>query len=242
MKIKNKNTAITPARNLAQLLKTGVALSATMIFSSALQAQITEPPLQNPPAQSNPSLTTPSEPTDANGGTIKHSAKEFLQEANQANQTEIAMANIAENKSQNTQVKELAKMVIDDHQKNLAQVQALAQSHNVTLDPNLTFMNKHAVESLQKDSEKNGGADFDKDFTKVMLKDHVKCIKRFERVAEHATDSSIKTYAQTTLPALQMHLQHAKDAARAVGVEDSTINSILKGLPEDADGKISANP
>lgn len=188
---------------LRRALTIGTAFSAALFAASALQAQTT---------------------TD-----ISHSAKEFLQEASQANQTEIAMANLAETRSQNPTVKDLAQMMSSDHQQNYAQVQSLALNHSVALEAALSASNERAVDRLRKASD----ADFDKDYVTVMLKDHVKCIKRFDKAVADIQEPSIREYAQNTLPALRKHLRHSEDAARAVGVDDSTINSILKGLPSE---------
>lgn len=191
---------------LSRVLITGAALGAAMFAVSALQAQTTAPPTAS---------------------TISHRAKEFLKEAAQANQTEIAMANVAEGKAQNQQVKDLAHMMRTDHEQNYAEVQTLAQAHGVTLDPSLDMLNQHEVNRLQKTHD----ADFDKEYTKIMLKTHVKCIKRFDKAAADIEEQDVKQYAQSTLPALHHHLQKSEDAARAVGLDEATINDILKELP-----------
>src|SRR6202041_3230910 len=100
------------------------------------------------------------------------------------------------------QVKELARMMRTDHEQNYALVQSLAQAHGITLDASLDMLNQHEVNRLQKAHD----ADFDKEYTKVMLKDHVKCIKRFEKGAADIEEQDVKQYAQNTLPALRHHL------------------------------------
>jgi putative membrane protein len=188
---------------LSRVVKSGAALGVAILAACALQAQ--------------PSSD------------ISHRAKEFLKDAAQANQTEIAMANVAEGKSQNTQVKDLARMLRTDHEQNYAQLQSIAQAHGITLDPSLDMLNQHEVNRLQKAND----AEFDREYTKVMLKDHVKCIKRFDKAGADIEEQDVKQYAQNTLPALRHHLQKSEEAARAAGVDDSTISSILKELPAE---------
>jgi putative membrane protein len=201
---------------LTRVLKVGAALGATIFTAAALQAQSAgQNPTPLPPASTEPSAD------------LSHRAKEFLKHAAQANQMEIAMANVAENKSLNTQVKDLARMMRTDHEQNYALLQTIAQNHGVTLDPKLDLLNQHEVNRLQKASD----ADFDKEYTKVMLKDHVKCINRFEKAASDMEEQDVKQYAQNTLPALRHHLQKSEEVARAVGMDDATINSILQDLP-----------
>jgi len=199
-----------------RVIKTGALLGTTIFAVSTIHAQSTGQD-QNPP----PSASTQ---TSAN---ISHKAKEFLKDAAQANQTEIAMANVGESKAQNPQVKELAHMMLTDHQQNYALVQSLAQAHGVTVDTAPDFMNRREVDRLQKVNE----GDFDKDFTKCMLKDHVKAIKRFDKAIAEVEDQDVKQYAQNTLPALRHHLQKSGEAARTAGLDESIISSILKDLP-----------
>jgi putative membrane protein len=210
---KNNNTMT----RLTRVAKIGAALSATILATSALQAQTTLPP-----------NTPPSAETDVSSK-ISHRAKEFLKEAAQANQTEIAMANVAESKTQNSAVKDLARMMRTDHQQNYAQLQTIAGAHGITLESAPDWMNQREINRLQKAND----ADFDKEYTKVMLKDHVKCLKRFDKAASEIEVQDVKQYAQSTLPALRSHLQHSEDAARAVGLDESTITSILKDLPNE---------
>jgi putative membrane protein len=198
---------------LTRVLTVGAALGAAIFTAGALHAQSATPP---------PSATEPS-------ANVSHRAKEFLKEAGQANQTEIAMANVAEGKSQNTQVKDLARMMRTDHEQNYGQLQTIAQNHGIALDAKLDMLNQHEVNRLQKAND----ADFDKEYTKVMLKDHVKCIKSFDKAALDIEEQDVKQYAQSTLPALRHHLQKSEEAARSAGVDESTITSILKELPAE---------
>lgn len=168
-------------------------------------------------------------PQNSGDPQISHAGREFLRDAAQANQAEISMANVAEARSQNDAVRKLAQMMLDDHQKNLALVQGIAQAHAVQLDSALDMMNQHSLKHLQK----AGDVDFNREYTTMMLKDHVKCIKRFDKAVAEIQEPYVKDYAQNTLPALRKHLRHCEDAARAVGVDETTISTILKGLPAD---------
>jgi len=202
--------------SLMRVFKISTVLGAAILAAFALKAQ-------------NEIHVPPPAPLPGNSDGISHEAKAFMQDAAQANQTEIAMANIAETRGQNSAVRELAKMMLDDHQQNYNLLQGLAQNHRVVLNASLGLLNQHAVNRLQKADIAN----FDKDYAKAMLKDHVKCITRFDKAVAEIEEPDVKLYAQNTLPALRKHLKHAEDAARAVGVDESTISSIIKGLPSD---------
>jgi putative membrane protein len=205
-----------PVARLSRVASVGAALGAAIFAVSTLQAQTTEP--------------APAAPAAAES--LSHRAKEFIKDAAEANQTEIAMANVADGKSQNDKVKDLAQMIRTDHQQNYAQLQAVAQAHGVTIDTAPDLLHR-----WESDHLKNAKSDeFDQEFAKLMLKDHVKTIKRFDKAAMDIQEADVKQYAQSTLPALRKHLRHAEEVARAVGVNDETISSLLKGLPSDQKG------
>jgi putative membrane protein len=215
---------------LTRIIRNGIALTVAILGVNALQAQPVTPnttPTQPTEVQpASPPTTTTTTPADASERT-SHRAKEFIKDAAQANSAEIALSELAQSKAMNSDVKQLAQMMVSDHQQNLQQVQGIAQAHGITVDQSLDWINQHEVNRLQKAKE----GDFDKDYTKLMLKDHVKAIKMFTKAADDVKEQDVKEYAANTLPKLREHLRHAEDAARAAGLDDSTVNSIVKDVP-----------
>jgi len=123
-----------------RVVRLGTVLCAALVTVSVAQAQYTGP-------------TAPQIVLPGNADGISQEAKEFMQDAAQANQTEIAMAKVAEARSQNTAVKELAKMMRTDHQQNYDLLQVMAQNHLFVLDSTLNSMNQRAVNRLQASSD-----------------------------------------------------------------------------------------
>jgi putative membrane protein len=151
----------------------------------------------------------------------------FVKEASAGNQAEIALAQLAQTKSQSSEVKDLAQMIQKDHQQAQEKLQTIAQAHNVTLDTTPTWTQRREQSKLEKLS----GAEFDQQYTKDMLEDHATDIKKFEKASQNIEDTDVKQYAQQTLPTLQTHLQHTASAAKSVGVDESTISSYTKDMP-----------
>ncbi len=56
-------------------------------------------------------------------------------------------------------------------------------------------------------------------------------IALFQRESQQGQDQALKQYAQELLPALQHHLHMAENAAKTVGVNETTITSILSRYP-----------
>lgn len=158
---------------------------------------------------------------------LSHEASSFIKEASEGNQGEIAMAQLAEQKTENPEVKQLAQMIQNDHQQAQEKLQTIAQAHGVRLDQGLTWSQKRAQGKL----EKLTGPDFDQQYTKNMLEDHVTVLNKFQKASEKIQEADVKQYAQENIPKLQEHLQHAETAAKAVGVDPGTISSITSKAP-----------
>ncbi len=167
--------------------------------------------------------------TTGNTDNAKLSSKgaSFVKEASAGNQAEIALAELAQTKSQSPQVKDLAQMLQQDHQQAQQKLQTIAQAHGLALDATLTSAQRRAQSKLEKLS----GAEFDQQYTKDMLEDHAATIKKFEKASQNVEDTDVKQFAQEILPKLQTHLQHTASAAKAVGVDQSTISSYTKDMP-----------
>jgi putative membrane protein len=160
-------------------------------------------------------------------------ASSFIKEASQGNMAEIALADTAIAKSQNAEVKEFAEHVKKDHTAANQKLQQIAQEKNITLDQELDAKYKQKQTALEQKS----GEEFDKEFATLMLKDHAKGIPKYQQAAK-LDDAEVKAYAQDTLPKLQTHMQHGKEVAKTVGVDQATISSYTTGLPESVGGTV----
>ena len=72
---------------------------------------------------------------------------------------------------------------------------------------------------------KLSGADFDRQYMEVMVKDHVKDVKEFEDASTKAKDADLKAWAAKTLPTLREHLQMARDVNSKVSGSKKMSNS-----------------
>jgi putative membrane protein len=165
--------------------------------------------------------------TTAADSSLSHEATSFIKEASEGNQGEIALAELAQEKSQNPEIKQLAQMIQSDHQQSQEKLQSIAATHNVTLDQGLTWSQKRAQAKLEKLS----GTDFDQQYAKDMLEGHVANLNSFQKASEKLQEADVKQYALDTIPKMQEHLQKAETAAKAVGVDPNTISSITSKAP-----------
>lgn len=165
-------------------------------------------------------------------GSSALTAESFIKDAVRGNNSEIAMAEIAERKAQNAQVKQYAEMLRRDHKKANDELEPIAQAHGVAVTSTEASMHEEKTHDLNQVS----GSEFDKAYIKDMLRDHQKDIGKFEKASQNLREPDVKRYAEKTLTTLRQHLQRAKQAAQAIGISESEVSSILNESPEAVGG------
>lgn len=136
----------------------------------------------------------------------KENDSEFLVDATEINLEEIAIGQLAQQKSANPEIKKFGKMLVDDHTKLSGEVKTVAESRNISLPTSIT---EDGQEQYNKLNEKSG-LDFDKKFVDMMIDGHEKAIDKFTKASKNSNDEEIKTWASNNIASLTAHLQHAK--------------------------------
>jgi putative membrane protein len=130
----------------------------------------------------------------------------FWNDAAQSGMAEVMLGNLALQKSSNDEVKQFAQKMVDDHTMANNELKDLAATKSVTLPTEVTAKQKSGYDKLSAMS----GDQFDKEFMKMMVKDHEKAVSLFQNQADKGTDADVKAFAAKTLPTLQGHLSMAK--------------------------------
>ncbi len=144
------------------------------------------------------------------------SDKKFIMETGQGGMMEVELAKLAVDKASNEEVKQFAQRLVDDHTKANDELTQLASQKGVTIPHDEKAMMK-GKDKLSKLS----GADFDREFISMMVKDHAKEVKEFEDVSTKSKDTEVKDWAAKTLPTLREHLQMARDINSKVAMTKS---------------------
>ena len=136
--------------------------------------------------------------------------EKFIRNAATGGEMEVALGKLAAGKATNEEVKNFGQKMVDDHSKANDELKDLAKTKGVDL--------KKAEDKAIKDESKEEGslskkegADFDKAYMKMMVKDHEDDVKEFEKASKDCEDSDVKAWAAKTLPTLQSHLSMAKE-------------------------------
>jgi putative membrane protein len=120
-----------------------------------------------------------------------------VKKAGLTNLFEIKAGEIAQQKSQNSKVRDYAKIIVDEHRK--------AQRHL-----------KAAVEDFDGASVPTSGLQFLRTFKRQQVKSHKEGVKLFKDYAQAAEYDPLKRFAQETLPALEKHLRRAQELPAAI--------------------------
>lgn len=165
------------------------ALAATALAVACHAAAQTSPPSQSA--------------AGAGGSSVDQT---FLTHAAADGSAEVALGQLALQKSSSTQTKQLAQHIVDDHTKANDQLVALARQKQITVTPEPDAKAKRELDKLQN---LNGDA-FDREYAQAMVKDHHEAIQLFTKASTGAKDADVKQFASQTLPVLKNHLQMAR--------------------------------
>lgn len=132
--------------------------------------------------------------------------RDFLMDAAMGGLMEVELGRIAAQKGMSDSVKQFGQRMVDDHSKANEELTSLASSKGITLPTALDEKHQKDVTKLSALS----GAEFDRAYSKMMLSDHNKDVKEFEKQSIKGADAELKAFASKTLPTLQEHLQMAR--------------------------------
>jgi putative membrane protein len=153
-------------------------------------------------------LTTNNRPDTMATTPVNEDVADFAVEAASGSLMEVELGKIAQEKATNPRIKEFGAMMAKDHSEANDQLKSLAQQKNITLPASVSDKQQKDIDDLNKKT----GKDFDKAYMNMMLDDHKKDIKKFEKAGNDLKDADIKSFAMNALPTLQKHL----DSARAI--------------------------
>lgn len=143
----------------------------------------------------------------------KMSAHKFVTRASQDGMTEVKLAELASQKSQNDALKQFASHMQSDHSTANSELESIAKRENITVPDKLDARHQGEVDSLSKKS----GAAFDKAYAAAMVKAHKQAVALFKS-GSRSSDQNIASFANKTLPTLESHQRMANDLASQLRV------------------------
>lgn len=138
---------------------------------------------------------------------------QFAREAMLDGLTQIDLGQLALQKSGNPPIKALGQRLVDDQVRADNALSRVAAKDRLALPPDLDARHKAMVERMSNLSS----LQFDRNFVHEMVKDQKAYIARFQEEASAGRLADLRSFAGSTLPALQSQLNMATAEARAMG-------------------------
>ena len=129
----------------------------------------------------------------------------FVTDALKGDNGEVAIGNLAAVQASSQAAKDFGRTLATDHGAHKQKLLALASAAGIPATDEPSDEAKTNLEKLKALK----GADFDKEFKRMMVEDHEKDIAKYEKQAS-AGDPQTSALAKETLPTLKKHLETAK--------------------------------
>jgi len=142
----------------------------------------------------------------------KEDDAEFAVTAADDGMFEVQAAALANTNASSPRVKELAKMMMTDHAKANEELKGVAAKKNITLPAKLSDKKQEKFDKLTKLK----GAEFDKEYSDMMVSAHKDAIDLFQKEADKGGDGELKAWAAGKVATLKHHLQMAESTHDAV--------------------------
>lgn len=133
------------------------------------------------------------------------STEDFVKMTGQTNLLEIEAGKLAQQRADEGS-KKLGQTLVDDHGKMNEELKQAAAGSNVQVPAQLDSTHQSKLDKL-KDLQ---GADFDKEYDKMMHDGHKTDVSVFERYSKEGDNAKLKAFAAKFLPILQGHLKTAE--------------------------------
>lgn len=250
-------------------LMAAAALAAAMFISNGAMAADQEADADN--AAGSVDQRSQAESADSSaqqaGARAGHGAEgrmsmdhKFAKHAMMMNQFEIQSAQLAQRQAQDQNVKQLAAMILKDHQQAQQKLQQLSmkmqhgqegqrgQSGQQQPGQQQSGQQQSAQQQLGpvhqamlQDLQQKQGMEFDRAFLYGNIAGHTKAVLMFRDAAKECQDEQLKQYAQQTLPALKQHLEHAKQIAQFDDAQSAGASERGSGIRSGSDSHDRSN-
>jgi putative membrane protein len=140
-------------------------------------------------------------------------ANEFVPLVAMSDTFELLSSGLAEKQSNNNSIKSYAQHLVKDHAQSSHELLTLAKQAGIEVPLPAPLDQKH--QAMIDQLSQMTGPEFDQAFTRMQVAAHEDAIKLFMKYAKYGDNQAIRSFAMTTLPVLQKHLQAAQSQTTA---------------------------
>ncbi|WP_291115709.1 DUF4142 domain-containing protein [Flavobacterium sp. UBA6135] len=134
----------------------------------------------------------------------------FLMDAAEMQLEDISLGKLAQQQGNSQHIKELGKLMEDEHNRAYQELTTLSRSKSVAIPTSITEDSKKNYDELAGKT----GNDFGKTYSQMMVDHHKDAISLFEKAANDSEDGDIRTWASSKLITFIKHLEHAEVAKK----------------------------
>jgi len=145
----------------------------------------------------------------------------FATKAAEGGLAEVQLGNLAQSNASSNDVKSFGQQMVTDHTKANDELKSIAGKKGITLPTSPNSKQQAEYNRLQK----LRGANFDREYMKLMVSDHRTDVSEFRKESESGSDADIKAFAGKTLPTLENHLKMAENTDAQVKGSSKTKSS-----------------
>lgn len=129
----------------------------------------------------------------------------YVENAARGDMYEIQSSQIAQERSQNARIREMAGMIIADHQRSTQGLQEAIRTGNANVTPPTTLDERRQglIDNLRAAS----AADFDNVWRTQQTAAHEEALTLHQGFAERGDNQALQAHARTTAPVVQRHLE-----------------------------------
>jgi putative membrane protein len=142
---------------------------------------------------------------------VSPSTGDFVTEAATGDLFEIRSSELAL-KQGDAATQKFARQMITDHKKTSSELKDLVQTKKI--DVTIPDAPNSSQQSMLDKLTKLNGADFDKQYRQDQTSAHKGAVSAFQRYAKSGDNPDLKQWAEKTAPALEHHLQMARELDR----------------------------
>ena len=131
----------------------------------------------------------------------------FVHQASGAGLAEVQAGKMAMERAASAEVKAFGQRMVDDHTHANQELTTLAQAKHIPVATKLDQKHQAMADKLAT----LHGTEFDQAYMAGQLADHEEAVRLFTTQAKQGKDAELKAFATKILPALQGHLQLARN-------------------------------
>jgi putative membrane protein len=149
---------------------------------------------------------------------VSEQDKTFLKAQQETNLAEVSLGKIVIERATSEKVRELATMLVAEHQQVLELNRTLSSKLGVEMPEQPSATQLETAEKIKSQS----GAAFDAAFVAAQIDGHTKSVAAAQKEISSGSHPEVKAFATSYLPKAQMHLQHSQTTQAALANPDGT--------------------